>query len=82
VLEGRLAADGHEGAELGVQALDSLQVELDELDRRDAALPDEASLLGRREERELGHRVSLCGHGRREDSGEGTRVRESPPMRR
>ena len=41
------------GAELRIEPLDPLEVELDELDGRDLALPDEASLLGRREEREL-----------------------------
>ena len=40
-------------AELRVQALDPLEVELDELERRHLSLPNEASLLGRREEREL-----------------------------
>ena len=43
----------------GIEPLDPLQVELDELDRRDLPLPDEPSLLGRGEERELVHRASL-----------------------
>ena len=45
-----LAADRHEGAQLGVQPLDPLEVELDQLDRRDLALPDEpaCSVAGRK----------------------------------
>ena len=46
-----LGADRHERAELRIEPLDPLEVGLDELDRRDLALPDEARLLGRREER-------------------------------
>ena len=40
-----VAADRDVRAELRVQALDPLEVELDELERRDLSFPDEASLL-------------------------------------
>jgi hypothetical protein len=54
-----LGTDRHERAEVGVEPLDPLEVRLDELDRRDLVLPDEAGLLGRRKERELVHPSSL-----------------------
>ena len=81
-----LAADGDVGAELGIEARDPLEVELDELDRRDLPLPDEASLLGRREERELhpGDRIRgwlrssrRCPGGTAPGSRGGTRPRRS-----
>ena len=55
--------DGDERVQLGIEPLDSLEVELGELDRGDVSVPDEPSLLGRREERELsvGHEMARAG---------------------
>ena len=59
----------------GSRRVDPLQVGLDELDRRDLSFPNEASLLGRREERELhpGDRIRrLLRSSRRCPGGSGT----------
>ena len=58
-IERLIGADRHERTELGVEALDPLEVGLDELDRRHLARPDEASLLRRRKKGELVHEPSL-----------------------
>ena len=61
VLKSLLAADGDKRIELGVDPVDSFEVELCELERGDFSVPDEPRLLGRREERELhpGDRISV-----------------------
>ena len=48
-------ADGDEGVQLRVEPLDPLEVQLDELGRRDLAAADEVGLLGRGQEGELVH---------------------------
>ena len=62
--ERAVRVDGDVRVQLRVEPLDSLEIEIDELERGDVAGPDASSLLERRRERELIHAASAVASGR------------------